>query len=406
MDQPQERESGRPSPSRLWQRLDPAFRWALVVFVVTRLLVSTAAVVAVSVAPVQVPDFADRVHETVRQAYPHGSPFLDAILGVWFRWDTGWFNKVAIYGYDASDGSTTVSPLYPLLIRWLGALLGGEYLLASLLVSNLAIFAGLVLLYKLVRLDYPGTVARWTLAVQVALPASFFLFAGYSEPLFLCFAILSVYAARRSMWICSAAAALLAAASRMQGWMLALPLAYEAIRQARERGCFDRRSIVAMAAAPAALLAYNAYLALAGLPGMAETYQLDWAVTYAPPWVAAANAIESLLSGTATMQDAVNMGALALSLALIVISLRRLRPTYWLYSCALQVIFLMGHLEGEQLHSMMRYTLVLFPNAIALALAVIGRRWVKALAVAVLGCVFVPLQLVLVGLFVRWVWIA
>ncbi|TET53266.1 MAG: hypothetical protein E3J64_03860 [Anaerolineales bacterium] len=338
MKQEQDERSSRFSLRAIWGRLDPAIRWALVVYLVARLLVSAVAAVAVGVAPVQLPEFPDTVHETISDAYPHSGPILDSLLGVWFRWDTGWFNKVAIHGYDASDGSATVSPLYPLLIRCVGALLGGEYLLASLIISNLALIAGLTFLYKLVRLDYPDSVAKRTLALQVALPASFFLLAGYSEPPFLCFAVLSLYAARRSMWAWAGVAAFLATAARMQGWVLALPLGYEALRQAKEGGQAVWKGLAAAAAGPAAVLAYNVYLAAAGLPGMAETYQQDWAVTYAPPWVALVNAIESLLTGSAGELDKLNMMALGLSLLLIGVSLLRLRPTYWLYSCALPLI--------------------------------------------------------------------
>jgi hypothetical protein len=406
MKQQQGQNSGGFSLRRAWNRLGPAVRWALVVYLVARLLASTAAALAVGLAPIQLPPFADSVHETVRDAYPHSNPVLDLLLGVWFRWDTGWFNKVAIHGYDASDGSSTVSPLYPLLIRWLGALLGGEYLLASLLISNAALLAGLVVLYKLVRLDHPDSVARWAVVLQVGIPAGFFLLVGYTEPVFLCFVLLSVYLARRSIWPWAGVAALLATAARMQGWVLAIPLGYEAFSQARERGHLSWESALATAAGPAALVAYNVYLSLAGLPGMAETYQLDWAVTYAPPWVAVLNAIESLVTGTARAQDVLNILSLGLSLALIAFSVRTLRPTYWLYSCLLQLVLLMGHLEGEQLHSMIRYTVVLFPNCIALAVAVSRRWWAKGLAVAVLALVLIPLQIVLVGLFVRWVWVA
>ncbi|TET53265.1 MAG: hypothetical protein E3J64_03855 [Anaerolineales bacterium] len=64
----------------------------------------------------------------------------------------------------------------------------------------------------------------------------------------------------------------------------------------------------------------------------------------------------------------------------------------------------MGHLEGEQLHSMLRYTLVLFPNTIALAL--LARRLWGRVLVSVLFVFFVLLQLALLAGFVRWIWIA
>lgn len=384
-----------------WKRLDPALRWALCVYLVARGLVSAWAAVAVGLAPVDVPYIGHHAYETIHRAYPHDSPLLNALLGVWFRWDTGWFTKVALYGYHADDGSATVSPLYPLLIRRLGALLGGEYLLAALLVSNGALIAGLVLIYRLVVLDFPHSVARRAVVYQVALPAGFFLLAAYTESLYLCLSVLAVYAARRSRWALAGVGALLTSFARMQGWVLVLPLAYEALRQVRWRALRAWPGLLAAAAAPLGTAAYNLHLALAGLPSMAAVYRSDWAVQYAPPWVSVVKAISSLVTGRSGLQDVVNTFILFLSLLLILISLRRLRPTYWVYTAVLQTIFLMGYLGEEQLHSMMRYTLVLFPNVIALAL-VVRRPWVSSAVILALSL----LQALLLYLFVRWVWVA
>jgi hypothetical protein len=384
-----------------WQRIDPALRWALGIYLIARVLASVWAAAAVSLAPVDVPYVGHPVYEVIHQAYPHSSRVLDLILGVWFRWDTGWFTKVAIHGYAPDDGSAAFSPLYPLLIRWLGWLLGGEYLLAALLISNAALIAGLALLYKLVLLDFPEDVARRSVVYQVALPAGFFLLAGYREALYVCLAMLSVYAARRSNWALAGVAAFLAALARMQGWVLALPLAYEALRQAEMRPLRAWAGLLAATGGPIATLSYNIYLALAGLPGMAITYQRDWKIHYTPPWTSVAMAINSLVTGQARFQDVVNTLILFLSLGLILVSVFKLRPTYWLYTAATQLIFLMGYLEGEQLHSMMRYTMALFPNVIALALLT-RRRWMSGVVIFI----FVLLQMVLLGLFVRWVWVA
>lgn len=401
MQEAEQQSQGESEHIRWWQRVDPALRWALGIYLIARVLVSAWAATAVSLAPVDVPYIGHPVYEVVHKAYPHSSRLLDLVLGAWFRWDTGWFIKVAMHGYAPDDGSTTVSPLYPLLIRWLGRLLGSEYLLAALLISNLALVVGLVLLYKLVRLDFPEDVARRSVAFQVALPAGFFLLAGYTEALYLCLAILSLYAARRSNWALAGVAALLTSLARMQGWVLALPLAYEALHQTRMHPVRAWRGLLAAAGGPVGTLLYSTYLALSSLPGMSITYQRDWKVHYTPPWTSVGMAINSLVTGQASFQDVINTLILLLSLALILVSIWKLRPTYWLYTATSQSIFLMGYLEGEQLHSMMRYTLVLFPNVIALALLT-RCRW----ASGVVTFIFVLLQAVLLGLFVRWMWVA
>jgi len=384
-----------------WRQFDPALRWALAVYLMSRMLVSVWAAVAVNLAPVQIPYVGEPAYETIHRAYPHSNPVLDSILGVWFRWDTGWFTKVALYGYQPDDGSVTVSPLYPHLIRWFGKLFGGEYLLAALLISNVALIIGLTLLYKLTMLDWPEDMARRAVVYQVAYPAGFFLLAGYTESLFLCLSLLTVYAARRAKWGIVSVAALGASLARMQGWVLAVPLACEALCQARWQPRRAWPGLLAAAAAPLGTASYNIYLALAGLPGMAETYQSKWAVHYAPPWTTVWMAFESLATGRSSLQDMVNTFALVLSLALIAVSVYRFRPSYWLYAAAAQLIFLMGYLGNEQLHSMVRYTLVLFPNMMALALVARG-RWIAGLVLTA----FLLLQVLLLWMFVRWIWVA
>ena len=383
------------------QPLDPAIRWALVIYLVARLAASAWAALAVNIAPVRVPYIGDPAYETIHRAYPHSHPVLDSLLGVWFRWDTGWFTQVALYGYQPDDGTVTVSPLYPHLIRWLGLLLGGEYLLAALLITNVALIIGLTLLYKLVCLDFPEFTARRAMIYVLAFPAGFFLLAGYTESVFLCLSLLTFYAARKSNWALAGAAGFFSSLARMQGWVLALPLAYEALAQAQWQPRRAWPGLLAALGAPLGTLAYNTYLALAGLPGMAEIYATKWVVTYAPPWTSVIMAVSSLVTGRSTFQDIVNTMVLFLSLATIGVSLWKLRPTYWLYTAVLQVIFLMGYLGNEQLHSMVRYTVVLFPNMIALAL-VTQRRWAFGLVLLA----FVLLQLVLLAMFVRWIWVA
>jgi Gpi18-like mannosyltransferase len=384
-----------------WKQVDPALRWALSVYLVARLLASVWAAVAFSLAPVDVPYVGHHAYETIHRAYPHDIPWLNLVLGVWFRWDTGWFTKVALDGYWPDDGSVTVSPLYPLSIRLLGGLLGGEYLLAALLISSTALVIGLTFLYKLVCLDFPEWVARRAVVYQVALPAGFFLLAGYTEAVYLCLVILTLYMARKSDWVLAGVAAFLTALARMQGWVLVFPLAYEVLRQAGWRPLHAWPGLLAAMAGPLGTLSYNLYLALAGLPAMGAVYRNDWFVQFAPPWTSVALAIEALFTGQSNFQDVINTLTFFLSVGLILVSVRKMRPTYWIYTAISQAIFLMGVVGDEQLHSMMRYVLVLFPNVIALAL-VTRRRWVCSGVTA--G--FLLLHLVLLGLFIRWVWVA
>ncbi|MCX7681880.1 MAG: hypothetical protein N2508_07950 [Anaerolineae bacterium] len=381
----------------------PAVRWALGVYLVARVLVSAWATLTVGSPRVEVPAYVryEGAQECEPVVYPFNSPLMGYLIGAWYRWDTGWYTCIAVRGYRESDGSTAFAPLYPLLIRLTGELLGGAYLLASLIVSNVALIAMLILLHRLVELDFSTEVARRTVVHMLAFPAGFFLLAGYTESLFLCFVVLSLYAARRGHWPLSGLAAFLASLTRQQGWVLALPLAYEALRQAGWRPVRARYGLLAPCGALAGTLAYSLYLRLAGLPDFVQAQINYWNVQLVPPWTSIAIAVHQFRNGAWRFQDAVNAAALVLSVALILSGLRRLKPVYWLYTIPSQLIFLSAYWPGEAFHSMIRYFLMLFPNMIALAL-LIRQRWLfRAVLV-----VFILLQLWELAVFVRWGWVA
>jgi len=96
--------------SRLWNHGAPAIKWALVIFATMRFSLSLIAAMALFQFPLY--------HAT----YYHGMEpvppgIADYLLGVWQRFDTIWYIKIAMQGYAQGDGSTVFFPLYPLLTR-------------------------------------------------------------------------------------------------------------------------------------------------------------------------------------------------------------------------------------------------------------------------------------------------
>ena len=74
------------------------------------------------------------------------------------RWDTFFYYSIATGGYHWDPAifrheNVVFFPLYPLLMRWGGARLGGHPLLAGLLVSLVAFAVAMVLLYRLAVLE-------------------------------------------------------------------------------------------------------------------------------------------------------------------------------------------------------------------------------------------------------------
>src|SRR5512133_3293161 len=51
---------------------------------------------------------------------------LGHFLNPWANWDGVWYIKIAKSGYADADGSTAFFPLYPVLLRYVGVVFGGN----------------------------------------------------------------------------------------------------------------------------------------------------------------------------------------------------------------------------------------------------------------------------------------
>lgn len=299
-----------------------------------------------------------------------------AITG-WETADALWYLRIGSAGYSAADGSGAFFPLYPILIRVVGVLTGGHWLLAAYLVSNLSLIGALFLLYKLTALEFSDSMARKAVLYLCAFPTGFFLFAPYSESLFLVLAIGALYAARTRRWWLAALCGLLAALSRSPGVLLALPLAIEALLQARRLVGTARWRVLAAGAGAcvatgAGLLAYLAYwqVQIGDWRHPIDLQKTGWGKENAWPW-------DTLIAGAkvAVQFPGVNPGAYFLvDFAMVVLVLLagvwvalRTRPTYGVYvwASALFPLFLMW--PGRPLLSLPRIYLVIFPTVWALA---------------------------------------
>ena len=147
------------------------------------------------------------------------------------RWDTDFYHQIATTGYhwDRSvflHQNVVFFPLYPLLMRWGGALLGGHPLLAGTLIS-LAAFAGAIaLLYRLAVLEL-GEEKAWPVILLVATyPFAVFYSVVYTESVFLLLTVGAFYAMRRGYLGWAALAGVAAGLTRPNGFWLALPLVW------------------------------------------------------------------------------------------------------------------------------------------------------------------------------------
>lgn len=185
---------------------------------------------------------------------------VEGFLQRWDRWDVGLFRKVAEFGYQGypelypDRGIEAFFPGAPIVLRAVH-LVVPDWTAAGLLMSLVAGAFASVALSRLAVLE--GLSGSRTVLYLVLSPYAVFLFAGYSEALFLAFALWGWLMARQDRWV--EASLLVAAAStvRISGLFLACGLVVQYAVAHRFR---PRRDAVALAAPFLAIGAYFTYL--------------------------------------------------------------------------------------------------------------------------------------------------
>lgn len=359
------------------------------------------------------------------QAMPASSGLARYVTTPWWRWDTLWYLKIAGHGYS-DYGSTTFLPLYPLLIRTLGTLLGGRLLAAALLISTVASFGALLCLYRLAeKLSQVPQVAPWTLLAAVLLPVSFFLMAGYTEALFLWLTFGALLAWMEGRWARFALLAVLATLTRHQGVLLALlvaPLCLRALWGLVQKGPAnaDRNARIRLLATAigAGLAGPLAYLGWVLVVGLVLRAPLPWEPLAAPngwnlhyTWPGAGMVADLGMLAQPALALQLGLGiptllldALAAVLAgvALLVAARRLPPGLVLYLLASWCLALVKVQAQGLTVSAARYLLPLLPLAILPGeLLARGRPWLRLVWVALWSL----LLLLLIAAFVLNHWV-
>jgi len=373
---------------------DPAIKWALGIYLAMRVAISLlAALVLWLVKPPTNPDPLLRPYQGVA---PILGGWAELVLGVWQRFDTLWYVKIATHGYSLEDGSTVYFPLYPLLIRLLGKALLGNYLLAALVISNLAYIGLLFYLYRLTTLLFDEETAQRTVVYLAIFPTAFFFLAGYTESLFLLFTLAAFWYAHQKRWWLVGTLGFLASLTRLQGVILILPLLYFYFKSERR----VRPALLALFLIPLGAASFLFYLNSLGA-SLFNVYESHLHAQFVLPWDNIVATVQNILSPEGTFINVVNLIMTLVFLAMTVISFRAMPLTYSLYMALTIFVLLLRRTTAQPLVSMSRYVLTLFP-----AFIIWGRwgrnRWVNRLIVYP----SIALLIYLCGQFVIWGWVA
>jgi hypothetical protein len=154
----------------------------------------------------------------------------DSFLGRWTQWDVDLFIEIAKFGYRGDPaqpqdaGLPAFFPGLPVLLRTVHYAVP-SWQLSALLIS---LVAGTAAMVALARLGGEATGPKSVLALLLS-PYAVFLFAGYSEALFLAFALPAWLLARQRRWEAATLCAMGAACVRVTGIFLAVALIVEFI---------------------------------------------------------------------------------------------------------------------------------------------------------------------------------
>ncbi|HEV7932670.1 MAG TPA: hypothetical protein VGP70_10205 [Actinomadura sp.] len=183
-------------------------------------------------------------------------PFLDR----WTQWDVDHLIEIARYGYGGDPGQPRDAglpgffPGFPLAVRLLHVVVP-DWRLAALLVSFVAGAVAMVALARLGDREFgPGAGTRAVVALLLC-PVALFLLAGYSEALFLAFALPAWLLARQGRWAPAALCGFAAAGVRITGLFLAVALVVEFVT-GRSRPWRQAAWLIVPFLAPAAYWAY------------------------------------------------------------------------------------------------------------------------------------------------------
>lgn len=376
-----------------WKR---ALLYGLVGFVCLRLFVTALGLVAHLAFPMPPLPLSSRyMHGFVPTPDELSSPLAE----IWLRWDATWYLSIAQSGYRAGDGSVAFFPLYPLLTSGLGRLLGGRYLWAGLVLSNLAAAALLVLFCRLAEEERGPAVGRPALEVLVTFPTAFFLLMPYTESLFLLLAVAAFLCWRRGHWLGVGLVGALAALTRphgvllfpafLLGWLLALCRRRHAARSGAAGPGRDD-SGVALPPAAEARRHWGALLSLSLIPGATLSFagyasffvehapfwaaqEWGWAQHWTWPWLAVWEGFRNFSAvGPAVLFSLLSIGLVVLPL---LAGIRQLAPPYWAYSFMV-ILLSMSKVDAEGvIVSMHRFVLMVFPAFILLGEIISRRRF-------------------------------
>ncbi len=295
-------------------------------------------------------------------------------------------------------------PLFPQIVKLFSSN-NSQMTLAwtGLVVSNLSFVAGLVGIYKLVKLDYKEKVARVVVILFLIFPTSFYFGAYYTESLFLGLIVWAFYYGRKgNFWIASIIAAM-ASATRLVGAAMFPVLLLELILQ-------RKKNFLPVLLSPVGLVTYMYYLMKQTGDSLIFLHQVSifgeqrssTLISLPQVFYRYIFKILPVLNYSyfpVVFTTFLEFGLAILFLVFIIFGLFKLRLSYTLYAV---IAFIVPTLAGS-FSSMPRYVLAIFPVFILSSIYFV--KLPKIYKVLVFSVMLI-LMVISVGLFWRGYWLS
>lgn len=300
---------------------------------------------------------------------------------IWNRWDAINYQKLAEFGYLATDEMRprlVFYPLYPWLVR-LFTIFTDDYLISAFVVSTIASLATAILLYRLVTLEYSKELALRAVWFLFIFPTSYFLHIGYTESLFLMLAVGAVLSARKQRWLLAGVLGALTCLTRVNGLVLIPALFVEAGTQywTTRRWQWQWLAIGIVGLGFCGYLLLNQHVT--GNPfAFSSIMRTNFHKSLTWPWVGIDSTLGAMNRNPA---DAEMIGIqeltfIVLGLVCTIVSWVKLRPIYSVWMTVNWLLFT----SVTFVLSVPRYTITMFPIFILFAMLAARRVWMATIS--------------------------
>ncbi|MDD5415604.1 MAG: glycosyltransferase family 39 protein [Candidatus Daviesbacteria bacterium] len=320
------------------------------------------------------------------------TPHLINLFDPWIRWDGPHYIEIAKHGYQTIGEPAlfiVFYPFYPILIKAFNVLIGNYNLSAIIISWIFSIFAS-ILLYELVLLDFNKRVALLSVWFLNIFPTAFFLQSAYTESLFLTTSLATVYFFRKGKIIQSGLAGALASMTRINGVLL-LPIL---LTETKSVG----KNLIAFILIPVGFFIYLLinYLTFKNPFYFSKVLSSHWYKHLTWPWISIQNLINFFQNQTGDyyylfLAELITIFLLVIATILVYICVRK---SYGIYMLLNLLLFT----STSFIMSTPRYTLILFPFFITLALIK------NKIVLTLISTIFITLLFCLTYLYTQGRW--